>query len=387
MGDLYGISNAVMEANSLHGQIALNEEVAQRNYQNALDKFNKTIKDAKSADSTANDKEYAEDLPELNSVYQTGAGLYGGYKGAKAGARGAELSFRLNTATSARNVAARRAAEGRAVASDTAESERLASQVETPAAAAAREAAELTRPAFVNDALSGIRSAGTSIYNAGATTLDLAKEGVAVTASAAAEGTRYAGAVGAGAAKGFIAGATEAGGIGTKAGGELTGLGGIVKTTLTRAGAGEEVAQFAGKNVGAVGGLVTAGQQIDSLIESGGKSMFTRVNAQGQRVAMSGTDKAGEILSEAGSVADVVAAGSGGLFVPVAAALSLAGAAVSAIGEYKDEKADDKNIGLKPDGTTDATKAPKLSAPVQTEAFTGLGFLGNMTHNPLDHIS
>ena len=101
--------------------------------------------------------------------------------------------------------------------------------------------------------------------------------------------------------------------------------------------------------------------------------MFTRVNAQGQRVAMSGTDKASEFLNEAGAGLDVLAASTGGLLVPVAAAFNLAGAVTGVIGNYLDEKADDKNIGLKADGTTDATKAPKLAAQPIGEAFTGLG--------------
>ena len=111
------------------------------------------------------------------------------------------------------------------------------------------------------------------------------------------------------------------------------------------------------------------------------------MNEQGQRVAMSGTDKAGEFLSEAAAGADILAGASGGLFVPVAAALNIAGAVTSLFGSYEDEKSDDKAIGLNSDGTTDASAAPKLSAPPQTEAFTGLGFIGNMTHNPLAHIA
>jgi hypothetical protein len=145
--------------------------------------------------------------------------------------------------------------------------------------------------------------------------------------------------------------------------------------------------EVAGRAAGAAGGLIAGGEQIDSLIESGGKSAFTRVNAQGQRVAMSGVDKASEFLNEAGGVADVIAASTGGILVPVAAALNLAGAITGVIGNYEDEKTDDKNIGLKADGTTDASKAPKLSAPPKTEAFTGLGFVGNMSHNPLAHIA
>ena len=188
-----------------------------------------------------------------------------------------------------------------------------------------------------------------------------------------------------GGAKGFITGAAEAGGEG----GGVTGVGAIVKGTITKIGGegAETLGEVAGRAAGAWGGIIAGGEQIDSLIESGGKSAFTRVNAQGQRVAMSGVDKASEFLNEAGGIADVLAASTGGILVPVAAALNLAGAITGVIGNYEDEKADDKQIGLKADGTTDASKAPKLSAPPQTEAFTGLGFVGNMTHNPLAHIA
>jgi hypothetical protein len=35
----------------------------------------------------------------------------------------------------------------------------------------------------------------------------------------------------------------------------------------------------------------------------------------------------------------------------------------------------------------DASKGPKFAAQPISEAFTGLGFVGNMTHNPLAHIA
>jgi hypothetical protein len=59
------------------------------------------------------------------------------------------------------------------------------------------------------------------------------------------------------------------------------------------------------------------------------------VNDQGQRVAMSGVDKASEFLNEAGALADdILAASTGGLLVPVAAAVNLAGAVTGIIGNY-----------------------------------------------------
>jgi hypothetical protein len=335
--DMYGISNSVMEANTLHGQIALNEEVAKSNYKTALDKFHKTIKDAKASDSTANDKEIGEDLPTIGAAVQTGQGIYGGVKGAAQGASDAYNLARSGVASAATRTGS-----------------------------------------TVTDAAGGLSEAAqTSFLAESSSVAEGTEEGAGV--------VRSAGSALVGGAKGFITGAAEAGGEG----GGVTGVGAIVKGTITKIGGegAETLGEVAGRAAGAVGGLIAGGEQIDSLIESGGKSAFTRVNAQGQRVAMSGVDKASEFLNEAGGVADVIAASTGGLLVPVAAALNLAGAITGIIGEYKDEKADDKQIGLNADGTTDASKAPKLSAPPQTEAFTGLGFVGNMTHNPLAHIA
>lgn len=335
--DMYGISSAVMEANTLHGQIALNQEVAKSNYKDAVDKFHKTIRDAKASDSTANDEEIGKDLPDLANLYQVGKGVAGGLSGAVEGGTDAYNLARSGVAS----------------------------------------AASRTGANVVDTATGGLSEAAQTSF--------LAESGAVTAGETATEGAgvvRSAGSALAGGAKGFLTGAAEAGGEGG-----VTGVGAIVKNVVTKAGGGEALGEIGGRAAGALGGIIAGGEQIDSLIESGGKSAFTRVNAQGQRVAMSGVDKASEFLNEAGGIADIVAASTGGLLVPVAAALNLAGAITGVIGNYEDEKADDKQIGLNADGTTDASKAPKLSAPPQTEAFTGLGFVGNMSHNPLAHIA
>jgi hypothetical protein len=339
MGDIYGVSNAVMEANSLHGQIALNAQLAKTNYQSKLDSFHKTIRDAKSKDSTANDEEIGKDLPDLGNVYQVGKGIAGGISGAVEGGTDAYNLARAGVAS----------------------------------------AASRTAPSVVDTATGGLSEAAQSSF--------LAESSAVSAGEAATEGAgvaRSAGAALAGGAKGFVTGAAEAGGEGG-----VTGVGAIVKGTITKIGGegGEALGEVAGRAAGALGGIIAGGEQIDSLIESGGKSAFTRVNNQGQRVAMSGVDKASEFLNEAGGVADILAASTGGLLVPVAAALNLAGAITGVVGSYMDEKADDKQIGLNSDGTTDASKAPKMAAQPISEAFTGLGFVGNMSHNPLAHIS
>jgi hypothetical protein len=112
--DMYGISNAVMEANSLHGQIGLEASLAQDKYHAALDKFNLAIKNQKANDSQANNVSDAEDLTSLQSIYTTGRGIYGGIRGGMTGASEAYTSARtgISAATSLVGSAATDAATG-----------------------------------------------------------------------------------------------------------------------------------------------------------------------------------------------------------------------------------------------------------------------------------
>jgi len=345
--DMYGISNAVMEANSLHGQIGLEASLAQDKYHTALDKFNNRIKTQKANDSQANNISDAEDLTSLQSIYTTGRGIYGGIRGGMTGASEAYTSARtgISAATS------------------------LVGNAATDATGGLSDAAQA---AFLAQSSSVSRGLGTAAA--------AAPEGAGVVRSALSG-------VG-GAARGAAQGLSEVGGEATKFGSKLTGVEGIAQKVVSTLGAGDDLGFVAGKAVGALGGVIAGGEQINSLIESGGKSAFTRVNEQGQRVAMSGLDKASEFLNEAGSVADLAAAATGGMAVPIAAALGLAGAITGALGAYKDEKSDDAQIGLKADGTVDASKAPKLADTAShVEAFTGLGFVGSASHNPMANIA
>ena len=591
--DMYGISNAVMEANSLHGQMALQNDLAQEKYQVALGKFNDRIKNEKANDSQSNEIDEAKDLPELASVYQIGKGIKGGITGGIEGAKAAYTTSRAAVAAGAPGTgvadvaqqgislarrgglisgqaadaasavargsisgaqeaavgAARQALGGAAQSAAGAAREAAAGAAQSAIRAAApagqrvaaavaniegqgrgalggvnqaisqgktslfqatdgTDALEAARSALpVNlvpradprfnlsmtehdipsqsyddvvglgrqsfsvgtgplsdlagapaaatrgaaDAAQGVltgagraysvptaageraaqgilsragdavygagqataeagaaaaRSAAGAVYGAGQATAEAAEaaargaagavygagqataEALAPAARAAAGGLYTAGQTTAGAVSGFREGASAAGGVGAAWGSELSGVEGIAQKTITRLGGGADLGFIAGKAVGAAGGIITAGEQIDSLFETNGKSAFSRVNEQGQRVAMSGVDKASEFLNEAGAVADLAAAASGGLFTPIAAALNIAGAITGGIGAYKDEKADDAQIGLNADGTTNAAKAPKLAQTnLSSEAFTGLGFVGNATHNPLAHIA
>ena len=592
--DMYGISNAVMEANSLHGQMALQNDLAQEKYQDALDKFNQRIKSEKSNDSQSNEVDEAKDLPELASIYQIGKGIKGGVTGGIEGARAAYTTSRAAVAAGAPGTgvadvaqqginiarrgglisgqaadaasavargsisgaqeaaagaarqalggaaqsaagAAREAAAGAAQSAiraaapagqrvatavaniegqargalggvnqaisqgktslfqaatdgtDALEAARAAlpvnlvpradprfnlsmtehdmpsqsyddvvglgrqsfsvgtgplSDLAGAPAAATRGAADAAQGVLTGagraysvptaageraaqgilsragDAVYGAgqataeasaaaaRSAAGAVYGAGQATAEAAEaagraaagavygagqataEALAPAARSAAGGLYTAGQTAAGAVSGFREGASAAGGVGAAWGSELSGVEGIAQKTITRLGGGADLGFIAGKAVGAAGGIITAGEQIDSLFETNGKSAFSRVNDQGQRVAMSGVDKASEFLNEAGAVADIAAAASGGLFTPIAAALNIAVAITGGIGAYKDEKSDDAQIGLNADGTTNAGKAPKLAQTnLSSEAFTGLGFVGNATHNPLAHIA
>jgi len=394
MADMYGISNAVMEQNSLHGQIELERENRQLAYNKKLTAFNNTIKKTKAGDNTETEKDTGENVGDIQDVITASKGLYGGFAGAGRGGAAGARAFRTSPAMVARK---QQLATRSVAAQDTANAAREAEQ--DPAGAFLGETGRVmegadegldTTPALLQDAGRGLSSAAQT------------------TGELAADGTRFSGAVLSGAGRGFVSGADEMFG-GTKlptalggegmagldtfktaeAGGQgLSGVEGIVQKGIVKLGGGEDLGVVAGKGAGAVGGFIDAGEQIDSLVQTGGKSMFTRVDAQGNRVAMSGTDKASEILTEAGSALDVASAFTGGLLVPLAGAVSLAGAITGIIGDYEDQKADNKKVGINADGSTDASKAPKLSdtALPTGEAFTSLGFVGNMSHNPLTSI-
>ncbi len=341
--EMYGISDAIMHANSLHGQIALNEEKASLDYQSKLTDFNNKIRDRQKEDSSDTEFDVAKDLPDLNDGIQSGKGVYGGVKGAAGGARDAYNLARSGVAAS------------------------TATSQSTPLTEAAQSS-------FLAES-------------------SAAAEGVEEGAAAGAGIARSAASGVGGAATGFVSGLREVGGEASGISGDLQGVEGIVQNLTTVAGGGGEAAKvfgtFAGKATGAAGGIISAVGQISSLAESGGKSMFDRTDtATGKLVRESGASEASGFLNEAGAAADIAAAASGGLLVPFAAALNLAGAITGVIGEYEDQKSDDRSAGLGPDGKPLAGSKPTApGSTLQTEAFTSLGFVGNMSHNPLDHIA
>ncbi len=367
---MYGISNAVMEQNSLHGQIQMSEQKAAMDYQNDLQEFNKKIKDRQGEDSSTTKQDVVMDLPDINDAMQSTKAAYAGIKGAAVGAGAGAARFLAPSRAAARAAAVGRlgASEtGRAATESAAYSTRLAEQA--AANIAARDTSVASRVA-------------SSVGEAASTAADVGKTALGVTGYGLA-----------GAASGLKQGLTEFGGEASGLSGDLTGVEGIVQNLTTIAGGGGEAAKVfgtvVGKAAGAAGGIISAVDQISSLAESGGKTMFDRTDtATGQLVHESGASEASGFLNEAGAAMDIVAAASGGILVPFAAALNLAGAVTGVIGEYEDKKSDDASVGLGPDGKAKpGTKPTAPGTPLQTEAFTSLGFVGNMSHNPLDHIS
>ena len=380
--DMYGISNAVMEENTLHGRMANERAAAQANFKIAQTAFNKTIADTKGRDTTRNETEEATNVSDIQNVIMSGKGIGQGAKGAFRGGQAAVQSSR----------AAAAAAE--------------------PVAGAALASARDLNP-------TGLTQAGEAVADEGrlSSAASAVKSGASAVGSALLGGAQTTGTALAGGARGAVSGLNEAGGglslpealggTGLKGlnaetqlqaagtlrsvagGGEgLAGVEGIIQKGLVKAGGGEALGFVGAKAFGAAGGIIDAGGEINSLIKTGGKSGFTRVNsATGQRVKESGLDIAGELTTEAGSALDVASAFTGGLLVPFAAAVSLAGAGLSVVGGIEDEKSDDKSVGLKSDGTTDASAAPTLAAAPISQAYASLGFVGNMTHSPMANIA
>ena len=481
--DIYGVSNAVNEANSLHGQIALAKEMAETNYQAKLLEFNNKIRERHQEDSKDTSEDVAKDLPDLNDAYQTIRAGKAAVQGAARGAQQAELAFRQAPETVARKIGAEAAStartaatEGQTAARNTAlldtQNTRLATSAgirnarqaasegirdaRSAAAETARtgriqatvEAARLRDLNAANttsfDGMFGrlggvrfavadtgrdiagaldrtgdaIRTGATAVANttrnvglslsdtaanvglslsdttadaasrAGTATLNVASRVADTTedvASAAAEGVRYSGAVGGGALRGAVSGLREFGGEP----GELSGVERIASNVVTKLGGGGEAAEAFGgvvaKGVGAAGGIIAGVQEATSLINTGNLGMRLDT-ATGKYVKQSKFTSWSQGLTEAGTVADLVAGATGGLAVPVAAALNLAGAVTGVIGEIEDQKSDDASAGIGPDGKP-KEEAPTKPTTFNTEAFTSLGFVGNLSHNPLDHIN
>ena len=375
--DIYGVSNAVNEQNSLHGQIALAKQLAETDYQAKLTEFNNKIRDRHTEDSKDTSEDVAKDLPDLNDAYQTIRAGGAAVQGAARGAQQAEFAFRQAPETIARKVGVAR----RAAAAEFGDVERLGPRGVSSAAGAV----DLGAPAILTDARDAIASAARATGSAVSSAASATASAAGTTAELATEGARYGGAVGAGALSGAVSGLREFGG----APGELGGIERIASNVVTKLGGGSAAAaEFGGvvaKGVGAAGGIIAGVQEATSLINTGNLGMRLDT-ATGKYVKQSGFTSWSQGLTELGTVADLAAAATGGLAVPIAAALNLAGAVTGVIGEIKDQKSDDASAGIGPDGKP-TEEAPTKPTTFNSEAFTSLGFVGNLSHNPLDHIN
>jgi len=155
---------------------------------------------------------------------------------------------------------------------------------------------------------------------------------------------------------------------------DLTGVEGVAQKGLKIAGAGESTAFVGGKALGNIGAGIDVAKGVDNLIQTG--NVFKDADTGKME---SKTDIAGDLLTVGGGLLDVAAAFTGGLLVPVAAAVNLAGAATSTTGSIEDESSAKTALARK------APVAPP-SGPIAPEYET-LGFVANISHDPTKSIA
>ena len=323
MGDLYGIRNSQLESHM--NQSSQSQYDSARDTRNVAEvsAFNNGVKARRSKDNENTTIDGVQNLQTMSKVYTVGRA---GVMGVQGGAAGAGSAYSM--------------------------------------------------------ARSGIKAAPKGSF-------DLA-ESTRVATTAPVEGSVASSTVAGvkGAVSGTARGISDAGGAGqsvSEIADNLSGvekIGGKAAEVLNIGKAGQAVA---GKSLGAVGGIMTLGDQLDSLYNTGGKSMFDRTDSTGKEVRESGTDEAGQLLTEAGTVADVMAVASGGFLAPLAAAIGVVGGVVSAVGSYEDDKAADAAAGIGKDGKKGP--APKPVGQAISNAYGSLGMMGSQSHNPLSAIS
>tara|TARA_R100000963_G_scaffold33717_2_gene26251 strand:+ start:353 stop:1192 length:840 start_codon:yes stop_codon:yes gene_type:complete len=157
--------------------------------------------------------------------------------------------------------------------------------------------------------------------------------------------------------------------------GTLTGTEGIAQKALSIGGAGAKSAFVGAKVIGNVGAALDVGKGVDNLIQTG--NVFKDADTGKEE---SKTDIAGDLLTVGGGILDVASAFTGGLLVPFAMAVNVAGAGTSLAGSIKDEvNAKNALARTKPRDTPP-------SGAIAPEYET-LGFIGNMSHDPTTQIS
>lgn len=166
-------------------------------------------------------------------------------------------------------------------------------------------------------------------------------------------------------------------GKGATAAEDITGVEGIVTSTLLKAGGGEKFAKIAGKGAGLLGAGLAIGDDIDNFFSTG--NIFNKVGTDGKVEKQTLGEDVGNVATIVGGALDVVAAFTGGALAPVAAAVNIAAATDSTVSSIEADKAEKQR---------DTKEAPPAKPPpaVAPAAFAQYGLLANQSHNPLQHI-
>ena len=152
--------------------------------------------------------------------------------------------------------------------------------------------------------------------------------------------------------------------------GKLEGVEGVLQQGLRVGKAGEEFAFAGTKGISNIGAVVDGLSLTENLVERGNPLK----NSDGTK--MSGMDIASDALTIGGGILDVASVFTGGALVPLAAAVNLAAAGVSADAGVKDIEARDKGLG----------DAPKQVDKIPLAQYASLGFVGSMSHDPVRSI-
>lgn len=158
---------------------------------------------------------------------------------------------------------------------------------------------------------------------------------------------------------------------------DLGGAEGIIAGQLVEKG-GEVFAKTAAKGLGAVGGVMAIGSDIDNFYQTG--NIFNEKDAAGNVVKQNIGEDIGNVATIVGGALDIASAFTGGALAPLAAAVNLFAAVDSTISSIKQDNDEKKVDQANPPGAA----PPPARAPA---AFQQYGMLANQSHNPLNHIN
>lgn len=233
--------------------------------------------------------------------------------------------------------------------------------VATGVGALGRAAGRVGRAAFRDSAAAGVATESVPEAIRGI------KAGTAVGGFGPAAAPLFPKLAGKGVTAGKVGGAALKGGRGIS---DLEGAEGILQKGLKVGGGGGEFALVGAKGIANLGAVVDGIGLAENWAERGNPLK----NADGKK--MSGADIAADALTIGGGVLDVASVFTGGALVPLAAAVNLAAAGVSAEAGVKDIEAKDALLGDK----------PKQTAGAPLSQYASLGFVGSMSHDPVRAI-